>query len=267
MFPYYESLTELLRKEQGFKSLELSFASIASIFKITAMLRTVSLFFTTILVTLFSALPSRAQWVQTNGPNGGSFYTFTSSGTNLYAATLDSVFRSTDHGLHWMDTRGTLPAPILITTLFATGTNIYLGTSDGRIFLSTDSGGSWKKIGSTTGPASSFAMIGTNLFVGTGDGIFISSDNGGTWTQSDSGIIGIDVVSLATIGTHLFAATPANGVFISTNNGTSWNSVTHGLYYEYLYVTSLFVNGTKIFVGSQDGVISSTNEGATWRLA
>jgi len=45
---------------------------------------------------------SKAQWVQTNGPYGGSALSFAVSGTNLIAAAGDGgVYRSTNSGSSW----------------------------------------------------------------------------------------------------------------------------------------------------------------------
>ena len=58
-------------------------------------------------LTLFAALavmPTcvlRAQWVRTNGPNGGAVYALAEIGTNLFAGTDGGVFITTDNGTSW----------------------------------------------------------------------------------------------------------------------------------------------------------------------
>jgi hypothetical protein len=42
-----------------------------------------------------------AQWLQTNGPSGGTVNGFASTGSTLFAATSGGVFRSSDDGSSW----------------------------------------------------------------------------------------------------------------------------------------------------------------------
>ena len=64
------------------------------------------------------------------------------------------------------------------------------------------------------------AVSETNIFAGTGTGVFLSTNSGTSWTAIDSGLTNIYVLSLAVSGTNLFAGTYGGGVFRSTNNGT-----------------------------------------------
>ena len=52
-----------------------------------------------------------------------------------------------------------------------------------------------------------FAVSGTNLFAGTGDGVFLSTDNGTSWTAASTGLTNGYVYALAVSGTNLFAGT------------------------------------------------------------
>jgi len=58
------------------------------------------------------------------------------------------------------------------------------------------------------GNVNCFAVSDTNLFAGTqGWGVFLSTNNGTTWTVVDSGLTNWAVYSLAVSGTNLFAGT------------------------------------------------------------
>ena len=89
-------------------------------------MRTQSICFAMMLVLLCPI--ASAQWTQTNGPYGGTVYSFAVSGTNLFA-----------------------------------------GTFRGGVFLSTNNGTSWSAVNSGLGnrDITSFAVIGPNLFAGT----------------------------------------------------------------------------------------------------
>jgi hypothetical protein len=107
----------------------------------------------------------------------------------------------------------------------------------------------------------SLTVSGTNLFAGTpGGGVFLSTDNGTSWTDVRIGLTSTDVWALAVSGTNLFAGTshgwfstgPA-GVFLSTDNGTSWTEVDSAL--TNVDVLALAVSGTNLFAGTlYDGV-------------
>ncbi|MCL6493864.1 MAG: T9SS type A sorting domain-containing protein [Ignavibacterium sp.] len=99
----------------------------------------------------------------------------------------------------------------------------------------------------------SLAVSGTNLFAGTfgGGGVFLSTNNGTSWTAVNTGLTFNRVYSLAVSGTNLFAGTWGGGVFLSTNNGTSWTAVNTGL--TNTYVSSLAVSDTNLFAGTEGG--------------
>ena len=119
--------------------------------------------------------------------------------------------------------------------------------------------------GPKTGVVGSLAVIGTNLFAGTTNGVFLSTDYGTNWSAVDSGLTNLYINALTispngTGGTNLFVGT-IGGVFLSTNNGISWTAAT-GLQFP---VTSFLVSGTNLFAGTNgEGVYLSTNYGTSW---
>jgi hypothetical protein len=116
----------------------------------------------------------RAQWIQTNGPEGGEAKCFTSIDTILFVGTEIGVFRSTNNGTSWT----------AVSTRF-TNADVY-----------------------------ALAVSGTNLFAGTnGGGVFLSTNNGTSWTAASTGLTNTTVWSLAVSGTNLFAGTLGGGVW------------------------------------------------------
>ena len=94
---------------------------------------------------------------------------------------------------------------------------------------------------------------GTNLLAGTfGGGIFLTSNNGTSWTAVNGGLTNTVVWSLAPdLSGNLFAGTNS-GIFLSTNNGTSWTAVNSGL--TNTVVFALAVSGTNLFAGTSGDV-------------
>jgi hypothetical protein len=273
---------------------------------------------------------SAAQWVQTgsiNGTNYSYIFSFTAIGTTLFAGLEYGTFQSKDSGATWTKVNSGLVDTIPITS-FATGPNgsggtITLAGSFSSVFLTINNGATWTPTNSGL-PISMYSLSrlavspngagGSNFFVGTtngsfGQGVFVSKDNGKTWTPTNSGlpdsvrIVNIAAVpngaggttivagseystflsknngatwtsitfaagaypsflSLAAIGTTLFAGTNSDGVFISTDNGASWTAASSGL--TNYNINSFTVIGTNLFAGTGDGVFFSTNDAKSW---
>jgi hypothetical protein len=111
------------------------------------------------------------------------------------------------------------------------GTRVFAGTGNG-VFVSTDNGQTWAKAGSLTTGVIALAVLGTNLFAGGDDGVWLSTNSGSSWNQVFSGVANIHVKALAVSGTNIFAGTGLIGgaVWRSTDNGSSWTSVSKGLW-------------------------------------
>lgn len=117
-----------------------------------------------------------------------------------------------------------------------------------------------------TGSVYCFAASGSNLFAGAlNGGIYISSDVGSSWTESDAGLpANSTVLSLLSNGGYLFAGNYGAGVYMSNNNGSSWTAAAAGLPAN-ASITALIANGPYIFAGTNgNGIYSSGNNGATW---
>ncbi|MFX0196532.1 MAG: WD40/YVTN/BNR-like repeat-containing protein [Candidatus Hodarchaeota archaeon] len=96
--------------------------------------------------------------------------------------------------------------------------------------LAQRSGAQWTKVGSSgDGWITALAVSGTSFFAGTYEGVFLSTDNGTSWTAINSGLPkNPDVSCFAVMGTNVFAGT-SYGVFLKVNNGSSWKPVNSGL--------------------------------------
>ncbi len=109
-----------------------------------------------------------------------------------------------------------------------------------------------------------FESMGEDLFIGTDGGVYLSMDNGDSWKLVDDGMWNPTVLSLATLGSELFAATHGGGVFRSTNKGTTWSPANNGLGGSTI---SLAVIGSFLFAGefsTSSGVFRSDNLGSSW---
>ena len=118
---------------------------------------------------------------------------------------------------------------------------LYMGTTDGAIFLSRDAGADWEPLGVAgenqnavvtaiiVDPGRSarlYAATWTREAAGEGGGVFLSSDGGATWR--DSGLAGHAVRALAQAASDpaVLVAGALDGVFLSHDSGESWQRVT-----------------------------------------
>ncbi len=121
----------------------------------------------------------------------------------------------------------------------------------------------------TNGPNGSFiyclASSGTTILAGTyNDGVFITNNNGNSWSAANNGLTNLFVPTLAVSGSNVFAGTYGDGVFISANNGSSWTAINNGLTTYGYRVWSIVINGINIFAGTEGGVFLSVNNGSSW---
>ena len=135
------------------------------------------------------------------------------------------------------------------------GSTIVLGTQDGGVFLSRDTGLTWVTADSGLGlspTVSHIAVIGDTLFAGTYHGAFRSVDTGKVWTQMTNGLPDSSLLCFAVLRKNLFAGDDGGrGVFRSTNNGESWFSASNGIP-DHFVIVSLAVSDSNLFAGGYD---------------
>jgi ligand-binding sensor domain-containing protein len=96
-----------------------------------------------------------------------------------------------------------------------------------------------------------------------GNGVFRSSDRGGTWAQAGAGVTDPFILSLASgRDGAVYAGTFRGGVFRSRDEGRTWQSINAG--FRQLEIKALLVNGDEIYAGTGDGVYRLTQPGDRW---
>jgi photosystem II stability/assembly factor-like uncharacterized protein len=92
----------------------------------------------------------------------------------------------------------------------------------------------------------SFAFSGTNVFAGTYSGVFLSSDNGSSWTVKNNGLANLFVSSMVTSGTSIYSGSYYGGIYLSTNGGTSWAKTNNGLPAQDLAISRVVMSGSSM---------------------
>ena len=110
-----------------------------------------------------------------------------------------------------------------------------------------------------------------NLFVGAfgyiqESGVFVSTNNGGSWIQANYGLTDTLVNSLVISGTNIFANVSASTqakLYVASLTSPSWNLASAGL--PNSFGISLAVSATNVFAGAySNGVFLTTDNGANW---
>ncbi len=157
----------------------------------------------------------------------------------------------------WIQTHGPYGGEILAIT--AIGDTIFAGTNGEGVFLSSDNGGHWTPSGRIRTGIQSFAVNGNTVFAGSNGGVYRSTDTGNSWTNLGPNF---EILSLAVHGDTLFAGTYLGGVFRSADNGTTWSEVNNGL--TNLEVFSLAFEGHYLFAGTNGSIFRSADHGSSW---
>lgn len=178
------------------------------------------------------------------------------SGNLVFAGTGSGVFVSSNNGINWSQT--SLNNKI-ITGMTAKGGYIFAGSSlypsSYGIWISGDNGNTWTQL--PNGGLS--RVLGSNssyIYNASSDwGIERSSDNGANWDYTMYGNV-FDCI--ATYGSYVYLGNQ-NGIYRSVNNGNTYTSV-----FSDDYIFCLYTYSANVFAGGLDGVYFSPNGGTTW---
>jgi photosystem II stability/assembly factor-like uncharacterized protein len=125
--------------------------------------------------------------------------------------------------------------------------------------------GQWEQsVGIDGGSVKAFGVDGTNLYAASdGGGIFLSTDTGKTWKLDIYSLKCSFTSYFDTTASNIFAVSNQEGILRrSRTAGSHWSECDSGLKVENIY--SFAVLGTKIFAGTKYGLFRSTNEGTNW---
>ena len=130
----------------------------------------------------FSICSSFSQWIQTNGPPGGTVQALITSGPTIFAGTYNGgVFASHD-GQIWRQTKLT---SITVYSLASRDSTIFAGTRAYGVYSSTDFGNNWAQTSLGDGNfVYAIAINYPNVVAGTSLGVYYSTNYGLNWIQS-----------------------------------------------------------------------------------
>jgi len=218
-----------------------------------------------VLLIFFAAINVNAQWVQTNGPEGGwCQYMYSHNGYLFVTAHGSVIYRSSDNGNNW-NLLHTFPFFISNSALTSQGIYLFLATSSNGVMRSSDNGLSWSAV-NTGFPFSSYTVeriVTSGQYLISGRyRLFRSSNYGNSWDSCTNGMATpLTVYELTVIGSNVYAGT-TKGAYVTTNNGNNWTSINNGIATQ--TVNKISSDGTFLYAGTSIGIYKSTNQGAQW---
>jgi photosystem II stability/assembly factor-like uncharacterized protein len=155
-----------------------------------------------------------------------------------YAATLDGLLASPDHGANWTPVRIGAPTKLPVESVWASsdGGELWIASLI-SIAHSADGGTTWEwidvppglgvieRLEVARGISADAAGSAAILLVQTYEGLFISRDAGKTWDETGHGLPETPIQDVAAAGPIFLAAMRFGGLYLSRDYGKSWRPV------------------------------------------
>lgn len=185
----------------------------------------------------------------------------------LYFLSFYNLYSSSNGGDTWTEKPQRIPF-YNFQTLCATDQHVLVGLWGGGIVRTNATGDSdwtFANNGIAAHEINDLVVAGSIIYAGLENSFIRSSaDDGNTWTQMKDtyGLFAGSGRALHSTGTTLFVGSGGGGVQRSSDSGTTWALKSEGLVSKnVLQFTSV---GNAIFVGTDDGVYKSLNNGDSW---
>jgi photosystem II stability/assembly factor-like uncharacterized protein len=182
----------------------------------------------------------------------------------IFAGTVSNgVYRSSDNGTTWEQK---ISAFLGYNAMCKSGNKVIVSSSNYTLYT-TDHGETWDYITQLDGAEIySYYCNGDTIFAGGRNKIYKSINNGNTFTtinlNFNSGIV--NIYSITSHGSNLYAATSEEGIYKSTDNGLNWFAANIGMGPKDARAITVTNSSTLIAGTHYVGVYRSTDLGLSW---
>ncbi len=192
----------------------------------------------------------------------------------LLAATKNAgAFFSLDSGSTWTAVNNGIPNLEVKKVYISNGIK-YAVLSNNLIFSAPLNSDQWTAIqnGLPTGVIiSSLAFYGNKLILGTDKGIYTKQFSVTIWSVANTNLSNLNVTSVTSWGTKIYAGTMGSGVFMSDTGSVNWtptsktsiaHTVTMGLNGDYIQDMASYAG--YVYASYKGGLLATSDNGATW---
>lgn len=224
---------------------------------------------------LYRRAYSAADWQRADPVPAVAIYALAQDrGGAVYAASdARGIWKSDDRGTTWTRIKGLDDEPLL-RILPLDAHTIFAGTAGHGLLVTRDAGQTWNSISEFEGAYINVILQDSRdprtIYVAPRGGLYRSRDAGLTW-EGLGGRIAKEVVHTLLVSPkrqELIVGTDARGLWTSRDEGKSWQeeASTDGAiaFPPKRAILTITAQGNAIYVGTEDGVVKSSDSGASW---
>jgi photosystem II stability/assembly factor-like uncharacterized protein len=231
-------------------------------------------------------IPTKFAHSVASSPSGVMYAALSSYSDNSVGQVSGAVFISTNDGASWSARINGLIERNMMRVFAPADGLVFSSNQNGNIHRSVDQGLHWIPCDSVNASVTSYAFNPANrlLFLGSGKGVFRSTDSGASWIPSSKGLMNAPVTSLirdtgmaVLCGVNIASRTSygsgtvtlvvnifGGGLYRTTNGGDSWEVPTGARGLPDIVGMTRTPNGDLYALTVFDGVYRSTDHAATW---
>lgn len=214
-------------------------------------------------IGVFRSSDNGLSWTAVNsGFTHRSIPSIAKNSSDLFGSAYSGVYRSSNNGSNWSFlNNGLIGGPIV--KVITDGNNIYAAYGLAGVYRSTNNGNSWSRFALGEGDLMYTLHSQDNvIYISVANTIYRTTDNGLTFQNAVNGITNLNVRSLSSYQSDIYAGT-FGGVFHSTNYGNLWTGASIGLtdttINEIINKEEVVIAGTR-----SGGIFVSVNKGQSW---
>ena len=200
-----------------------------------------------------------ATWsLQNNGlPSNFAGQSIFADGDTLFSGGYYEVFYSVNKGSTWTARNTGFPPNARVQSFAKKGNTVFAGTNGYGLYKTTNNGLNWSLtgIGGQQVPFSeveSVYVFDSKVYASFSGTLYVSSDNGATWTTATNGLNGAYVNCITHRGGTLLVGT-YTGIFHSLDGGSTWVNLNANLTNP--AISHIGFNSSKIFICAQNVAI------------